>query len=138
MDCARDSTSSGKRRLASLMVTGAVLGLSACGGSDEEQIREQAAKFVEAAEAYDEKATCDLLNTSAVSQLQTWIAFHEPCVEVVRVQLGTMRELAQSTRFASNAAIEISGDQATLSGDGETVRLQQEEGEWLISGFGSE
>lgn len=126
------------RRVLSAAVAAALLVVpSACGGNDEDDVREALASFAAASEAKDANAVCQRLSPESRELLERAGTMRagrrRRCAQVpFRGEKGDPgASLNEFEAGAEDLAVEVSGDTATAREKGsEPLRLRQVDGEW--------
>ncbi len=123
------------RTLTALACLAALAGVVACGETDQEQAREVVQKYVDARNAGDFEAVCDLFSDSYREQLKT-----ADCAAFVAEQSGG----AEGGESLSLVDVRVKGDVATADIDVNRdaqgpsrvgVRLERQDGDWRIVGL---
>src|SRR5690606_32948567 len=128
------SRSAARLAVAVVAVVAAVGGLTACGRSEERDVRDALEAFAEATAAKDYQRLCDELFASAlVEQVRTQL----PCEVALR---NSSLEEARDPKLEIRS-ISVDGDRATAvvrssaanqESSEDTVELVKEDGEWRI------
>lgn len=126
------------RLLTALATTAALLAVTACGESDQEQAREVAQAYVDASNEQDFEAVCELYSGAFKAQLGIT---DEACPEFVQ-ENATGAETPQQLEFIGVRVREdvAFGDLNATGEDGQgpsriVITLLLEDGEWRISGL---
>ena len=127
------------RRPALALLAAVALGLSACGQSDQEQIRETLERFETAAAEKDYQAICDdVLASSFASRLR---GVGLPCEVGLRTSLCEVRNPTlevNSVQVAGNEALaRVNTAAAGQPPSSDTVKLVKEDDDWRIASLAS-
>lgn len=124
------------RSLTALICTAALIVLTGCGESEQEQAREAVQGYVDAQNDDDFDAVCDLYSDAFKAQLGITAEACPAFVEEQSSGAATSFELAGVNVNGDTATADI--DATTEDGAGPsrlTVLLAREDGEWVITGL---
>ncbi len=123
------------RRPALALLAAVALGLTACGQSDQEQIRETLDRFQKATAKKDYQALCDDVLASAFAMRLRGVGL--PCEVGLQTGLGDVRRPTLEV-----TGVEVAGDEAlarvntAAAGQrpsSDTIKLVKEDDEWRIA-----
>lgn len=137
---------SGRQRSHVLVIAATLVGASlmgACGGSDEDEIRDTVDTYLHAVAKGDGQTACAQLNGEGEGELIAGTARQLPaqlattdCAEIIALLSGALSQNERDLlRDALIDEIVVSGDKASVSVIGASVepRLVESDGSWLIS-----